>query len=212
MVLQKGSYVVGAAPGQSASRPSYFDNESLSLTPASRRNLEQNLRSWDASPDTRWRSFSGTSRNEKAIHDLQAAETQYKIDAANEIKIDGAKSAAVARLQSNNSPLDRVNALLAQANLPISMLIDGGELRAKQSGAIYSFARMSDGERAALVFAAEVVAAPDGAIFLIDDPESTYTHPSSFLCLKPSFPNGQNVALSCVHTSSISPAVRPRQA
>lgn len=159
------------------SRPSYFDSESLSLTPASRRNLEQNLRSWDALPDTRWRSISGTSRNEKAIHDLQAAETQYKIDAANEIKIDGAKSAAVARLQSSNSPLDRVNALLAQANLPISMLIDGGELRAKQSGAIYSFARMSDGERAALVFAAEVVAAPDRAIFLIDEPE-LHLHPS----------------------------------
>ncbi len=159
------------------SRPSYFDNESLSLTPASRRSLEQNLRSWDVLPDTRWRSFSGTSRNEKAIHDLQAAETQYKVDAANEIKIDGAKAAAVARLQSNDSPLDRVNALLAQANLPISMLIDGGELRAKQSGAIYSFARMSDGERAALVFAAEVVAAPDGAIFLIDEPE-LHLHPS----------------------------------
>lgn len=170
---QFGSGVV-YMPG---SRPSYFDNESLSLTPASRRNLEQNLRSWDALPDTRWRSFSGTSRNEKAIHDLQAAETQYKIDAANEIKIDGAKSAAVARLQSNDSPLDRVNALLAQANLPVSMLIDGGELRAMQSGAIYSYARMSDGERAALVFAAEVVAAPDGAIFLVDEPE-LHLHPS----------------------------------
>lgn len=159
------------------SRPSYFDNESLSLTPASRRQLAENIRSWDASPDTRWRSFTGTARNEKAIHDLQAAETQYKVNAANEIKVEGAKSAAVARLQSNDSPLDRVNALLAQANLPVSMLIDGGELRAIQSGAIYSFARMSDGERAALVFAAEVVAAPDGAIFLIDEPE-LHLHPS----------------------------------
>lgn len=159
------------------SRPSYFDAESLSLTPALRRNLEQNLRSWDVLPDARWRSVSGTSRNEKAIHDLQAAEIQYKLDAANEIKIGGAQSAAVARLQSNDSPLDRVNALLAQANFPISMLIERGELRAMQSGTIYSYARMSDGERAALVFAAEVVAAADGTIFLIDEPE-LHLHPS----------------------------------
>lgn len=159
------------------SRPSYFENESLSLTPASRRQLQENLRNWDSSPDTRWRLFSATTRNEKAVHDLQAAETQYKIDAANEIKVDGANSTAITRLQSNNSPLDRVNTLLAQANLPVRMLIEGGELRAKQSGSIYSFARMSDGERAALVFAAEVVAAPAGAIFVIDEPE-LHLHPS----------------------------------
>jgi predicted ATPase len=159
------------------SRPSYFDNESLSITPASRRQLQETMRGWDMSPDTRWRLLSGTTRNEKAIHDLQAAETQYKIDAANEIKRDGANSAAVSRLQSNSSPLDRVNAILAQANLPIRMLIEGGELRAEQFGSIYSFARMSDGERAALVFAAEVVAAPSGAIFVIDEPE-LHLHPS----------------------------------
>lgn len=159
------------------SRPTYFDNESLSLTPASRRDLTRNMTSWDSSPDTRWRSISGTSRNEKAIHDLQAAETQYKIDAANEIKRDGSTSTAVARLQSNTSPLDRVNALMSQANLSVRMLIDGGELRAKQSGNIYSYAKMSDGERSALVLAAEVVAAAEGSIFLVDEPE-LHLHPS----------------------------------
>lgn len=159
------------------SRPSYFDSESLSLTPSSRRSLASNLRGWDASPDTRWRAISGTQRNEKAIHDLQAAETQYTIDAANEIKTNGSQSSAIARLQSHKSPIDRVNALLNQANLPIQMLIAGGELRASQAEAVYSYARMSDGERAALVFAAEVVAAEAGRVFLIDEPE-LHLHPS----------------------------------
>jgi len=159
------------------SRPTYFENESLSLTPASRRDLTRNMTSWDSSPDTRWRAISGTSRNEKAIHDLQAAETQYKIDAANEIKRDGSTSPAVARLRSNTSPLDRVNALMSQANLPVHMSIEGGELRANQSGNIYSYAKMSDGERSALVLAAEVVAAAEGSIFLVDEPE-LHLHPS----------------------------------
>ena len=160
-----------------ASRPSYFDNESLSLTPASRRQLTDNLKVWDTSSNTRWKPMSGTSRNEKAIHDLQAVETQYKINAANEIKREGGSSVAVARLQSNCSPLDRVNAILSQANLPIQMLIDGGELRATQQGNIYSYAKMSDGERAALIFAGEVVAAAAGSVFLIDEPE-LHLHPS----------------------------------
>ncbi|MFI8462162.1 AAA family ATPase [Stutzerimonas stutzeri] len=159
------------------SRPSYFENESLSITPASRRQLIDNLRHWDASSETRWKSPTGTSKNEKAIHDLQASETQYKIDAANQIKVEGTISDAIARLQSNNSPLDRVNALLAQGNLPIRMLIHQGELRAEQKDSIYSYARMSDGERAALLFAAEVVAAPAGTIFLIDEPE-LHLHPA----------------------------------
>jgi len=74
-------------------------------------------------------------------------------------------------LQQAASPIDRVNRLLAQANLPVSITIDGGELKAERSGNIYSIARMSDGERSALVITAEVVAAEDGTIFVIDEPE-----------------------------------------
>jgi ABC-type cobalamin/Fe3+-siderophores transport system ATPase subunit len=159
------------------SRSSFFEYESLSLNPATRRQLSQNMRAWDRNHDARWRVINPSSRNEKAVHDLQAAETQYKIDAANQIKAEGTQSAAISRLQTNSSPLDRVNALLLQANLPVRLLIDSGELRATQSGAIYSFARMSDGERSSLVFAAEVVAAPTGTVFVIDEPE-LHLHPS----------------------------------
>lgn len=153
------------------SRPSYFDNESLSMTPASRRQFTANQQHYDSQPDTRWKSMEGTARNEKAIHDLQAAETQYKLDAANQIKAEGPSSLAIARLQTDNSPLDIVNSLLAQANLAVQLKVAGGELRAMQGGSLYSYARMSDGERSALVFAAEVVAAQPGMVFLIDEPE-----------------------------------------
>lgn len=153
------------------SRPSYFDNESLSLTPATRRQLDQHLRSWDSSLDTRWRSISGTQRNEKAIHDLQSAEIQFKVDAANDVAANGVAAKAIRQLQSSTSPLDRVNALLAQANLPISLSIEEGELKATRDQTTYSIAKMSDGERAALILAAETVTARDGAVFFIDEPE-----------------------------------------
>lgn len=125
------------------SRPSYFDNESLSMTSASRRQFTTNQQHYDSQPDTRWKSMEGTARNEKAIHDLLAAETQYKLDAANQIKAEGSSSSAIARLQADNSPLDIVNSLLAQANLAVQLKVAGGELRAIQGGSLYSYARMS---------------------------------------------------------------------
>lgn len=164
------------------SRPSYFDHESLSMTPASRRDFTNNIKHYDSQPDTRWKSMLGTTRNEKAIHDLQAAETQYKLDAANQIKVEGSSSSAIARLQADNSPLDIVNSLLAQANLGVQLEVAGAELRAMQAGSLYSYARMSDGERSALVFAAEVVAARPGMVFLIDEPE-LHLHPSIVVAL-----------------------------
>lgn len=153
------------------SRPSYFDGDSLSMTANTRSQFEVNSPSWDSSPDTRIRPIAGTSRNERAIYDLQAAEVQYRVQAANEIEIEGVESVAIARLQSKSSPLDRVNRFFHQANLQVQTLIDSGELKAVRDGNIYSISKMSDGERTALIFVAEVIAAKPRAIFLIDEPE-----------------------------------------
>jgi hypothetical protein len=151
------------------------------MTPASRREFNTNI-SYYNSPDSRWKSLAGTARNEKAIHDLQAAETQYKLDAANQIKVEGPGSSAIMRLQTDRSPLDIVNSVLSQANLAVQLEVTGGELRANQAGSLYSYARMSDGERCALIFSAEVVAAQPGTVFLIDEPE-LHLHPSIVVAL-----------------------------
>lgn len=182
LVNQLAATWVGKVAYMPGSRPSYFDSESLSMTPESRRKFTNDLKHYDSQPDTRWKSMSGTTRNEKAIHDLQTAETQYKLDAANQIKTEGSSSSAIARLQADNSPLDTVNSLLAQANLAVQLEVSGAELRANQAGSVYSYARMSDGERSALIFAAEVVAAQPGMIFLIDEPE-LHLHPSIVVSL-----------------------------
>ena len=156
------------------SRTALFDGESLSLTPESRRMLTNNLGIWDSNSDARWRSHSGNQRNEKAIHDLTAAENQYKTDCATTItrNLDPVETAAaIAKLQARESPLDRVNQLLEQANIPVQMLIAGNELKATSGGNIFSYARMSDGERIALVLIAEVISAKPSVLFLIDEPE-----------------------------------------
>ena len=156
------------------SRTALFDNESLSLTPNSRRDLGRNLGVWDKNAEARWRNHSGNQRNEKAIHDLTAAEYQYKQDCANTIaeNSDPIKTAAaIAKLQAKMSPLDRVNQLLEQANISVRMLIVENELKATLGGNTFSYARMSDGERIALILIAEVISANQGVVFLIDEPE-----------------------------------------
>jgi predicted ATPase len=164
------------------SRPSYFDADSLSLTAKSRRDLSIQINSRDRGPDARYRSLTGTRRNEKAIYDLQNAELQFKVDAANEIAHKQFEGKAIARLQSQSSPLDRVNALLIQAALPIRTRIESAELLAERGPSVYSIAHMSDGERTALIFAAEVIAADAGSIFLVDEPE-LHLHPAIVLPL-----------------------------
>lgn len=156
------------------SRTALFDNEHPSLTPASRSQLENNLRSWDTNEAARWMNHSGNQRNEKALHDLTAAEHQYVHDCANTITVNSnpvETAAAIAKLQAKESPLHRVNQLLEQANISVEMLIAENELKAKSGGNIFSYARMSDGERIALILIAEVISAKPGVVFLIDEPE-----------------------------------------
>ncbi len=190
---------VGSAIYLPGARPSYFGNESSSLTPASRKQLERSLQAWDRQPDSRWQQPSGTSRNEKAIHDLTNAELQFKFDAANEIKRDGRESSAIARLQSGFSPLDRVNAILGQANLPITVAIESAEVKAVRDNKIFSIAKASDGERTALVLISEVVVAPVGSTFLIDEPE-LHLHP--MYCRSPNnldYPGESRQFVHCRH-------------
>ncbi len=168
---QKSQMNVIYLPG---SRTALFDGESLSLTPQSRRKLASNLGVWDNQAEARWMNHSGNQRNEKAIHDLTAAEHQYKNDCANMIAVNSdpaETAAAIAKLQAKESPLDRVNHLLEQANISVQMLIADNELKATSGGNIFSYARMSDGERIALILIAEVISAKPGVLFLIDEPE-----------------------------------------
>lgn len=153
------------------SRSNSFDQESLSMNPANRRQFEQNRQSWDRSLDTRWRNLSGNARNEKAIHDLQMAEIQYVVDAMKDIKAQGAASTAIQKVQSNDSPVDWVNHIMVQSNLPTRMVVSNGELQVERDSGTYSIAKMSDGERAALIMAADVISAPAGSVFVLDEPE-----------------------------------------
>ena len=132
--------------------------------------MQEQFQNWNSQPFGRWKSQQGSLYNEVAIYTLQTLETSYKIAAADDITRHGRASEEIDRLQRQDSPLDRLNRVLAQSNLKVRLKI-GAELMVERENATYSVAKMSDGERASLLLAAEVMSAPAGSIFIIDEPE-----------------------------------------
>jgi hypothetical protein len=143
------------------------------------------------SVDSRWRPIGAGNRNEKAVVDLLNSEIQFKVEAANQIKSEGESSVAVLRLQTTPSPLDLVNEVFAQANLNVGFVVANGSISAEREGNSYSYARMSDGERSALVLVAEVVTAAPGSVLVIDEPEKNL-HPAISVSLIKSIINLRN--------------------
>jgi len=153
------------------SRPSYFDHERLSMTAASRQDLEKNSFYWDGQPDARVKLQQGSLRNERAIFDLLSSIIQYNSDVVDDLRQNGQSALSISKVQSRTSPLDRVNNLLRQANLPVQLEMEYGEIRSRRDGNTYSISKMSDGERIALILISEVISARPGSFFLIDEPE-----------------------------------------
>ena len=75
--------------------------------------------------------------------------------------------------KKEEAPLKVLNELLKTANLPIEILIDNDEqiFAKKCGGDPYSIAELSDGERNAVLIAANVLTADSGAVIIIDEPE-----------------------------------------
>lgn len=76
-------------------------------------------------------------------------------------------------LAQKEAPITLINELLVQSNIPISIRIRENErvVACKDGGSEYGAAELSDGERNALLIAADVLAAPSGTLLLIDEPE-----------------------------------------
>lgn len=79
----------------------------------------------------------------------------------------------VRRLADEDVPLETINRLLQLANLPVALSIDSGEeIQASRPGLTpYTMQEMSDGERSAVLIAADILTAEPGKLFLIDEPE-----------------------------------------
>jgi len=155
----------------SAHRQTWFESNTLDMTPKNRQDLENNVRSQDAQPDARWREWNAGGRANMAIFDLVDADTMQERKIAAFVR--GGDSAAALKEAETPSPIQVINELMRLSNLPIEVSLEEGQkvVARKKGGAPYSVAELSDGERNAFLIAIEVLTAKPGTLILIDEPE-----------------------------------------
>lgn len=154
-----------------AHRQTWFRSGSPEFTGRQRAQHEQDLFHYDRQGDARWKDDYSEQRAQMAIYDLINSENVR----AREITqaVDAKKVDQVDRLSAKDGAFLTLNRLLRLANLDIIVSVHtNDEIMASRSGSkLYSIARLSDGERNAILIAANVLTVPAGTLLLIDEPE-----------------------------------------
>lgn len=155
----------------SAHRQTWFESNTLNMTPHNRQQLEANVRSQDAQPQARYREWNPAERASMSIFDLIDADTMQERKIAGLVRTGNIESAK--REAQYPSPIQVINELMRLSNLPIEISVQEGQkiVASKNGGSTYSVAELSDGERNAFLIAAEVLTAKPGTLILIDEPE-----------------------------------------
>jgi hypothetical protein len=155
----------------SAHRQTWFESNTLDITPRNRQALEDNVRVQDAQPQARYREWNPAGRANIAIFDLIDADTMQERKIASLVRVGSIEAAQ--EEARNPSPIQVINELMRLSNLPIEISVEEGQkiVARKNGGDGYSVAELSDGERNAFLIAADVLTAKSGTLILIDEPE-----------------------------------------
>jgi ABC-type lipoprotein export system ATPase subunit len=155
----------------SAHRQTWFSSNAMTLSPQEKRNFESHIRSRDTSLESRWKDDYATQRASIAIYDLIDAENVRARSIAG--AVDGNNIDLAKTLAKKNAPIKIINELLRLSNIPIEISVrESDQVVASKCGGIpYSIAELSDGERNALLIAANVLTVKNGTLVLVDEPE-----------------------------------------
>lgn len=155
----------------SAHRQTWFENNTLSMTGRDRQALERNTRSWDTSASARFVEHGAAERTQLAIYDLINAQNIIARNVLGQHRDNNHQEAQNLALQA--TPIENINELLKLSNLPLELTIkeDDSLVARKNGGPEFSVAQMSDGERNALLIAANALTVPQGTFVFIDEPE-----------------------------------------
>ncbi|MCC6581421.1 MAG: AAA family ATPase [Phycisphaeraceae bacterium] len=154
-----------------AHRQTWFESGSPEFTGKQRAEFERAVFNYDQQLGARWKDAYSSQRAQMAIYDLvnsenvRAREIARAVADKNQEKVD--------TLDAKNSAFTILNRLLRLANLDIVVSVEANdEIMATRNGSKpYSIAKLSDGERNAILIAANVLTVPTETLLLIDEPE-----------------------------------------
>ncbi|OUE39645.1 hypothetical protein BZY95_16435 [Billgrantia desiderata SP1] len=154
-----------------AHRQTWFRSGSPEFTGRQRADYEQNLVHHDRQTTSRWMDDYSEQRAQMAIYDLVNSENVR----AREITraVDEKKVEEIDKLSAKDGAFKTMNRLLRLANLDIVLSVEANDeiMATRNSSKPYSIAKLSDGERNAILIAANVLTVPAGTLLLIDEPE-----------------------------------------
>jgi ABC-type cobalamin/Fe3+-siderophores transport system ATPase subunit len=154
-----------------AHRRTWFNNNTIDISPSQKKSSEQNIKNTDSQSYSRWRDDYAEHRSSISIFELINSENIRARKIAGAVDKDELQ---IARTLSNDqSPLQAINELLAISNIPISIRLgkDDELLASKKGSAPYSIAELSDGERNALLICADVLTTEPNHLIILDEPE-----------------------------------------
>ena len=157
----------------SAHRQTWMETGAINMTAQTRRQFDQNLNSQEQNDRYRYSEWSPLERISSVLFDLTAKENDLARRITEAVyEKDGRKLNEI-RLKEHRV-FDQLNELLALAGLKVMIENSAGEellARHSQGNQPYDIARMSDGERNAVIIAANVLTVEAGILLLIDEPE-----------------------------------------
>ena len=157
----------------SAHRQTWLQSGVISMTPQGRQQFDAEDTDRQAQANSRWEDRHAQGQLSAVLFDLVAKDT----DQAHRIAAQArAKNySEIERIvQSEPGVFDQINNLLELAGLAIAIENSKGlQLLARHliSQQTYSIAQMSDGERNAVILAANVLTVDSGILLIIDEPE-----------------------------------------
>ena len=156
----------------SALRQTFFVRDFQILGSLEKQSTEDAIRGRETSPEYRWTDDYARTKPNLWITDLinmervRSQEITRLVDARN-------KDRAMDYSSEHQSPLEIVNQLLKQSNIPVTLKLENYDtvLASKNQSEPYSIAQLSDGERAVILIASRILSAPPNTLVLIDEPE-----------------------------------------
>ena len=159
----------------SAYRQTYFESDNFDLSGGRYKSATEELRDWDRNAQSRYTEPSGGLRAIRSIAALMQNQ-RARDRSATTLLDEGKNDQAGEYVRDNRDPFDIINSLFEASNLGVRVSIKPDDLDTivAQHLAIdqtYTVEKLSDGERSALLLAAEILTADEGTLFLLDEPE-----------------------------------------
>src|SRR6476469_3629727 len=148
----------------SAHRQTWFSSTTMDLSSQQKRDFETNIRIGDTNLTSRWKEDYASQRASMAIYDLIDADNVRNRAIAG--ALDSHNREYAETLSKKDGLIKIINEILSLSNIPIEIFVRENDqvVASKCGGTPYSVAELSDGERNALLIAANVLTVKSGTL------------------------------------------------